>query len=382
MPTGAMAGHPAWKDQLIIIMICIRIAGAINFRSGHLTRDLFMRASTAFRAAAAFGLSLAVAAPALAKDVNVYNGRHYGSDQQLWDGFTAKTGIKVNVVSGNSDEIIQRLAQEGDNSPADLLITVDAGRLALAADKNLFQSVETETLKRNVPAHLRAPDGSWYGLSVRARVAIIDPAKVKPEQVNTYAKLADPGLKGQLLIRSGTNIYNLGLLGAVIEAQGAEQAESWAKGIVANMARPSQGGDTDQIKAVGAGIGGVAVSNTYYLGRLIGSGSDEEKAMASKLKVVFPDLAGRGTHVNISGAGVTRVAKNKDNAVKLLEYLSSPEAQRYFADINYEYPVHPEVKPHAVLEAFGPFKQDGLNAAAYAKRSAEASRIMDRAGWK
>jgi iron(III) transport system substrate-binding protein len=317
-----------------------------------------------------------------AQEVNIYNARHYGTDQQLWDAFTKKTGIAVNVVEANHDELIQRLVAEGENSPADIFITVDAGRLALAAEKDLFVSIKTPVLDADVPAHLRHPDGLWYGLAMRARVLVYDKERLNSTELSTYEALADPKFAGKIVVRSSTSVYNLSLMGSIIAADGAEKAEAWAKGLVANMARPPEGGDTDQLKAVAAGVGDIAISNTYYLARLLASDKPAERAIGEKLGVFFPNQGDRGTHVNISGAGVLKSAPNKDNAVKLLEFLVSPEAQRYFADISFEYPVNPAVKPHPVLAAFGEFKQDTLNAATFAANSLEASKIMDRAGWK
>ncbi len=319
---------------------------------------------------------------AAAQEVNVYTARHYGTDQQLWDGFTKETGIKVNVVEGNHDELIQRMESEGANSPADIFITVDAGRLAFAADKDLFAPVKSEVLEKDVPAYLRHPDGLWYGLAVRARVLVYDKERVDPADLSTYEALADPKFKGKIVVRSSTNVYNLSLMGSIIAADGPEKAEEWARGLVANMARPPEGGDTDQLKAVAAGVGDIAISNTYYFARLVASDKPEEKAIADKLAVFFPNQGDRGTHVNVSGAGVIKSAPNKENAVKFLEYLVSPEAQRYFADVSFEYPVNPAVKAHPVLAGFGDFKHDSLNAATYAANSAEAAKIMDRAGWK
>lgn len=332
--------------------------------------------------AMAVGLTFATVVSAGAQEVNIYNARHYGTDQQLWDAFAKETGIAVNVVEANHDELIQRLEAEGANSPADIFITVDAGRLALAAEKDLFAPVKSPTLEAAVPAHLRHPDGLWYGMAMRARVLVYDKERVNPADLSTYEALSDPKFAGKIVVRSSTNVYNLSLMGSLIAADGAEKAEAWAKGLVANFARPPEGGDTDQLKAVAAGVGDIAISNTYYLARLLASEKPEERAIGEKLAVFFPNQGDRGTHVNISGAGVLKSAPNKDNAVKLLEFLAAPEAQRYFADISLEYPVNPEVKPHPVLANFGEFKQDTLNAATYAANSVEASKIMDRAGWK
>jgi iron(III) transport system substrate-binding protein len=333
-------------------------------------------------AAAAIGLTFAAAGGVGAQEVNIYNARHYGTDQQLWDSFTKETGIAVNVVEANHDELIQRLVAEDENSPADIFITVDAGRLALAAEKDLFAPIKSEILETSVPAHLRHPDGLWYGLAMRARVLVYDKERINPAELSTYEALADPKFKGRIVVRSSSSVYNLSLMGSIIAADGPEKAEAWAKGLVNNMARPPEGGDTDQIEAVAAGVGDIAISNTYYFARLLASEKPEERALAEKLAIFFPNQSDRGTHVNISGAGILKAAPNRDNAIKLLEYLVSPEAQRYFADISLEYPVNPAVKPHPVLAAFGDFKQDTLNAATYAANSIVAAEIMDRAGWR
>lgn len=328
-------------------------------------------------------LLLTAATPAAAaEEVNVYNSRHYTSDAQLWEAFTRATGIRVNVISADHDQLIQRIIQEGANGPADVLITVDAGRLVLAADSNLFAPIRSPQLEETVPASLRDPQGQWFGLSYRARVLVYHKDRVQPGELSTYEALAEPAMKGRLLVRSGTNIYNIGLMGAVIAVHGGAGAEAWGRGIVANMARPPQGGDTDQIKAVAAGQGDLALTNHYYFARLVASQKPEDAAVVENLKVFFPSLADRGTHVNISGAGVIRTGKNRDNAVRLLEYLVTPEAQAYFANVAYEYPVNPAVAPNPILAAWGPFRQDAINPAVYAGNSAEAARIMDRVGWR
>ena len=336
-------------------------------------------------AAAAVALAASLMAGGAARaegEVNVYNARHYGTDDQLWNGLTEATGIKVNVVSGNHDELIQRMLTEGQNSPVDLFITVDAGRLAFAMDKGVFQPVASPVLDAAIPANLREPSGLWYGMAMRARVIMYDRSKVKPGDISTYEDLADPKWKGQILIRSSTNVYNLSLMGSLLAAHGAEKTEAWCKGLVANMARPPEGGDTDQINAVAAGVGSLAVSNTYYLARLGSSGKPAEQAVFDKIGVIFPNQNDRGTHVNVSGVGVAKYAPNKDNAVKAMEYLASPEAQRYFADVSLEYPANPEVEPHPVLAGFGSFRQDELNAATFAANSAEVAKIADRCGWR
>ena len=317
-----------------------------------------------------------------AEVVNIYNSRHYGTDQALWDGFTKATGIEVNVVDGTHEQLIQRMQAEGENSPADVFITVDAGRLAQASGLGLLQPIQSELLTARIPASLRDPDGLWFGLAKRARVLVYAKDRQDPAQLSTYEALANPEFKGKVLVRSSTNVYNLSLVGSILAADGPEATETWCEGLVANMARPPEGGDTDQLKAVAAGVGDVAISNSYYFARLLASPKPEDQEVAQKLAVFFPNQGDRGTHVNVSGAGVLKTAPHPANAVKLIEFLASPEAQRYFADVSFEYPANPEVPPHAVLAEWGEFKQDPLNPTLYAKNSAEAAMITDRCGWK
>jgi iron(III) transport system substrate-binding protein len=333
----------------------------------------------ALAAAAIFALAPSAGAQEV---VNVYNSRHYQTDQALWDGFADATGIEVNIVDGNHDELIQRMRSEGENSPADVFVTVDAGRLAQAIELGLLQPVESAALEERIPANLRDVEGRWYGLAMRARVLVHAPDRLPASDLSTYEALAEPEFKDKVLVRSSTNVYNLSLVGSILAANGPEATEAWCEGLVANMARLPEGGDTDQIKAVAAGVGDVAISNTYYLARLEASDKPEDRAVVGKVAVFFPNQDGRGTHVNVSGAGVVKTAPNKENAVKLIEYLASPEAQRYFADVSLEYPANPAVKPHPVLAEWGEFKQDQLNPSVYAENSAEAAMIMDRCGWK
>jgi iron(III) transport system substrate-binding protein len=336
-------------------------------------------------ALAGLGLMGGIAAPQTASaagEVNVYSARHYDTDLQLYETFTEQTGIKVNLIEGKEDELLERMRNEGRNSPADVLITVDAGRLWRAQEAGVLQPVRSEILESEVPEHLREEDGHWFGLAKRARVIIYAKDRVQPSELSTYEDLADPKWKGRLLIRSSSNVYNQSLTGSILAAHGEEEAEAWAKGIVANMARPPQGGDTDQIKAVAAGEGDIAVSNTYYFARLINSKDPADREIASKLAVFFPSQEGRGTHVNVSGAGVARYAPNRENAVKFLEYLVSPEAQKMFTEASYEYPVVADTVTQGTLDSWGKFKEDNLNAGVYGRNNAEALRIMDRAGWK
>jgi iron(III) transport system substrate-binding protein len=332
--------------------------------------------------AASAGLLAAPSILRAASEINLYSSRHYDTDETFYTNFTRLTGIGINRIEAKAEELIERMKAEGANSPADVFITVDAGNIERANVDGLLQPVTSDTLTKAIPAHLRHPDGSWFGFSKRARVIIVAKDRMKPEDVPTYESLADEKVKGKLLIRSSGNIYNQSLMGSIIAADGAEQAEAWARGIVANMARAPKGGDTDQIKAVAAGEGDVAVANSYYLGRLIVSDNAEDREIASKVQIVFPNQNGRGTHVNISGGGVARHAKNVEGAIKFLEYLVSDKAQMLFASGNVEYPVVEGVKLPAPLDTFGNFKEDTLDAQKYAALNAEAVQIMDRAGWK
>ncbi|ALG71766.1 iron deficiency-induced protein A [Azospirillum thiophilum] len=331
----------------------------------------------------AFAVGALTAFSVQAQEVNVYNSRHYNTDRAIYETFTKATGIKVNIIEGNHDELIQRMKSEGASSPADLLITVDASRLAAAAKEGLLAPVSSPALEAiKVPANLRDPNGAWWGLSTRARIIVYARDRVKPEQIRNYEDLAKPEWKQRVLTRSGTHPYSLALTASMIDALGEEKTEAWVKGLVANLARPPQGGDTDQIRAVAVGEGDVAIANTYYVGKLITSAKQEDREVAAKVGVIFPNQDNRGTHVNLSGAGVVKTSKNQENARKLLEYLLSPEAQRQFADGNMEYPVNPAIQPHPELVKLGDFKHADVNAAAFAAYTPQALRIMDRAGWK
>ena len=334
--------------------------------------------------AALLGIVGAAALPSAgqASEVNVYSSRHYDVDKQLFDAFKAATGINVRVISANAEQLIERIKREGASSPADVMITVDIGNLHRARSEDLFQGVKSAELEKTIPANLRDPEGHWFGLSMRARVFVYDKTKIDPKLIRTYADLARPELKGKVLIRSSTNVYNQSLVAALIHAWGTEKTEAWARGLVANMARPPKGGDTDQIKAVAAGEGAVSVNNTYYFGRLLASDKPEDKAVVANLAVAFPDQDGKGTHVNISGIGVLKHAPNRDNAVKLIEFLASAEAQKLFAEGNFEYPVRAGVPAHPVIAAWGEFKADKVSLAEVGRNTPEALRLMDRAGWK
>lgn len=314
--------------------------------------------------------------------VNVYSSRHYDSDEALFKTFTEKTGIQINLIEGKDDELIERIKNEGQNSPADILITVDAGRLWRAEKAGLFQAVNSQTLESAVPENLRDPDDRWFGLTKRARVIVYDKSDVKPSDLSTYEKLADPQWKGRICIRSSGNIYNQSLIGSMIQTDGAEATEKWAKGIVTNLARQPEGGDTDQIKAVAAGQCDVALVNHYYWARLARSDQAEDRAIADKVGIFFPNQQNRGTHVNISGAGVIASAPHKENAIAFLEFLVSPEAQTIFAEGSLEYPVVSSIQPDDMLKGLGTFKVDSVNVASYGENNSQSVQIADRAGWK
>src|SRR5687767_41400 len=322
--------------------------------------------------------------PALAQEkvLNLYTSRHYQTDEALYANFTKLTGIKINRIEAGEDPLIERMKQEAARSPADVLMTVDAGRLWRAEQAGLFQPIRSKVLEERIPANLRHPDGLWFGFSMRARPIFYAKGRVDPAMLQGYESLADPRHRGKVCIRSSSNVYNLSLMSAMIAAHGPDKAESWARGVVGNMARAPKGGDTDQLKAVAAGECDIAVANTYYYVRLLKSSKPDEKAAAEKIGVVFPNQKDRGTHVNISGAGVAKHAPNKDAAIKFLEYLASPEAQAYFADGNNEYPVVGAIAGNKELAALGDFRKDALNVSLFGRNQGAAQQGYDRAGWK
>ncbi len=321
--------------------------------------------------------------PGIAEDVvNVYSARHYDTDDELIKRFTDETGIKVNLIEGKSDTLLARIKQEGDLSPADVFITVDAGRLRMAEEQGIFQPTSSAVLEARLPESVRHPEGLWFGLTKRARVIVAAKDRVPADLTLDYEDLADPEWKGRVLIRSSSNIYNQSLVASLIEANGESGAEEWCRAIVSNMARAPQGGDTDQIRAVAAGEGDVAVVNHYYLARLIGSQKQADNDVASKVRVIFPNQDGRGTHVNVCGGGVVKTAPNRENAVRFLEFLASDAAQTKFAEGNYEYPSVVDIPTSKVLVGFGPYKTDSLNASKLGANNKKAVRTMDRAGWR
>lgn len=324
----------------------------------------------------------AVAAPA--RVVNLYSARHYDTDDAMYDEFTTRTGIRVNLVEGDADQLIERIRAEGRNSPADVLLTVDAGRLWRAQDAGLFQKVTSSVLEARVPARYRDPDGYWFGFSIRARVLAYARDRVRPGDLTTYEALADPRWRGRVLVRSSSHVYNQSLVGALIAAHGEAATEQWARGLVANFARPPQGGDTDQLKALAAGVGDVAIVNHYYYARLLNSSRPDEREIAHKVALFYPNQGPgqRGTHVNISGAGVIATAPHRDAAVAFLEYLASDQAQRLFARGAFEYPAVAGVPRDPTLLGLRAFTADTLNARVYGANTARALQLMLRAGWR
>ena len=333
----------------------------------------------------AFGSGLMIARRAWAQGgtLNLYSARHYNTDEALYGNFADLTGIKINRIDAEPDPLVQRLRSEGDKSPCDVFITVDAGRIERAREMGLLQPVKSAVLDKAIPAHLRDPDNGWFGFSKRARVIVYNKEKVAAANApKNYEDLADPKWKGKVLIRSSGHIYNQSLVGSILAADGPAKTEEWAKGVAANLARPPRGGDTDQIRAAAAGEGELAVTNTYYYANLMKSKKPEDMEVISKTTLVFPNQGDRGTHINLSAGGVAKHSPNKEAAIKFLEYLVSAPAQKYFAEGNNEYPVVAGVALSEQLKTLGTFKEDQLNARVFAQNNAEALKIMDRAGWK
>lgn len=317
-----------------------------------------------------------------AEEVNLYSARKEALIKPLLDRFTEQTGVKVNLVTGKADALLKRLQSEGKNTPADIFLTVDAGRLHRAQQAGLFQPTVSKTLEDTIPSQYRDRNGEWYGLSLRARTIFYVKDRVNPSEITSYEDLADPRWKGRICIRSSGNIYNQSLVASMIEANGEAATEAWAKGLVTNMARKPKGGDRDQVKAAVAGVCDITVVNTYYMGKMLHAKKDKERKAGEMMSVLWPNQDGRGVHVNVSGAGILKNAKNKANATRLLEFLSSEESQKWYAEVNYEYPVRAGVELSETLQNWGPPKMDTLNLNKLGENNAAAVRLMDRAGWR
>ncbi len=320
--------------------------------------------------------------PMASAEVNIYSARQENLIKPILDRFTEQTGIEVNLITAGADELTQRLELEGRNSPADLLLTVDVGRLHRAREAGLLQPVESDELQRQVPEQYRDPEGYWYAMSLRSRIIVYHPDRVDPANLSSYEALADEQWDDRICIRSSSNIYNQSLVASLISHNGVEQTEAWAEALVDNMAREPQGGDRDQISAVYAGQCDLAVVNSYYLAGMLNSPVAEQREIAESVEVFWPNQAGRGAHINISGAGLSRYAPNREDAVRLMEFLVSEEAQTWYAEANNEYPIREDIPVSDTLAAWGEFKADDLQLEELGIHNAEAVRLMDRAGWR
>ncbi|MDY3205849.1 MAG: Fe(3+) ABC transporter substrate-binding protein [Arcobacter sp.] len=329
-------------------------------------------------------LSVVVLASSLfaANEVNVYSQRHYESDKILFKEFEEKTGIKVNVVTAKAEELVSKLAIEGANTPADVLITADIGNLYDAKVRKLLQPIKSKTLEENIPSNLRDPDNNWFALTKRARVFVYNPKTVNPADLSDYLSLADPKFKNKVITRSSTSAYNKSLLASIVANNGEEKALAFAKGLVSNLPYSPKGGDRDQIRAVAAGDADIAIVNTYYLGVMLNSEDKKDSEIAKSLKIFFPAQNTTGTHMNISGGGVTNFASNKENAIKLLEFLSSVKAQEIFAEANQEFPANPNAKSSETVSSWGKFKEDTISLNEVGKYTRKAVEIATEADWK
>ena len=314
-------------------------------------------------------------------EVNVYSARKEALIKPLLKKFTKQTGIKVNLITGKADALIKRMEVEDMNSPADVLITVDAARLYRAKEKKLFQQIESDYLNERIPEAYRDPDGYWYGLSLRSRVIVYAKDRVNPDQLSTYQDLASKKWHKKLCVRSSSNIYNQSLVASVLHHSGQEATEKWAEGLVNNFARAPKGGDRDQIKAVSAGLCDIALVNTYYVGGMIDSKLVVDQETVDKVSIFWPNQNTTGAHVNLSGIGLTRSSKNTSQAIELIEFLLNDESQSWYAEVNYEYPVVPGVEHSDLLKQWGDFKADTMNMEILGQNNKDAVIIMDKAGW-
>ncbi len=323
---------------------------------------------------------------AFAKEVNLYTSRHYDSDDALYQKFTDKTGIKVNVISGKGKALMERLASEGTSSPADVFITVDAGNLWKVQKDGMFQSINSSMVDNIVPANLRGPNNEWVGIAKRSRVMYYNPVTVSSDEMEglSYEDLSDPKWKGRVAIRSSGNMYNQSLVSSLIANHGVDATEAWAKDFVGNLARKPEGNDRAQIMAVANGEADIAVANSYYIGLMLsGKKGEEQQSAATKVELHFPGQNGRGAHINVSGAGLLKNAPNKGNAVKFIEFLLTDEAQSHIVNNTYEFPMREGVAPSDLIAQFGSgFKEDQTAVASYGEFNPEAVKLMDRAGWQ
>ncbi len=315
------------------------------------------------------------------QSLTIYTERHYDTDQLLYDQFTEETGIEINLVRDEADKLITRLENEGADTEADLLIIADAGRLGRAKDLDLLQPVESTTLNENVPENYQDPENYWYALTMRARVIVYHPDRVSENELSTYEDLTNPKWEGRIVTRSSSNIYNQSLMSSFIELWGEDDALDFAEGLVANFARSPQGNDRDQAKAVVAGEADLAIMNTYYIGRMLYSSDPLEVEVAETIRVFFPNQETTGTHVNVSGIGVVKHTEKTDLATKLIEYLTSVDAQSSYANANYEYPINPLVDPHELLASWGTFNKQNITLDTLSEHATLAAMLMNQAGW-
>ena len=328
-------------------------------------------------------LAIIVFTTSLASEVNIYSARKENLIKPLLDKFSAETGIKTNLITAGADKLLTRMINEGQNTPADVFITVDAGRLHRAKQADMLQVIESSLIDQTVPQHLRDVDKFWVGLSQRARVIFYAKDRVKPGDLSTYEDLADSKWRKRICIRGSGNIYNQSLVASMIVANGKPVTEKWVEGLVNNFARPPKGGDRDQIKAAAAGQCDIAIANTYYYGNMLSNTKDAAQfEAANKMAIFWPNQSDRGAHVNVSGAGISRYSKNKQEAIRLLEFLVSEEAQSWYASVNHEYPVSRNAALSELVASWGTFESDLLNLSRLGEQNAEAVKIMDRAGWK
>ena len=317
-------------------------------------------------------------------EVNLYSQRHYAVDQKQYENFEKLTGIKVNVVKANADELIERLKNEGDNSPADLFITVDAGKLFRAKDLDLLQKINSEMIEKNVDDVFMDKDGYWTPITYRARIIVYSNERVKKEELSTYEDLGDEKWKNRILVRSSSNAYNQALMSSIVANKGVERAKKWSYDLVKNFARDPKGSDRDQVKAIAAGQGDLAIVNSYYIGLLLSSKNEEELNAGNSVSVFFPNQGEdqSGSHINISGIGLAKNSPNKSNAIKLMEYLTSEEAQKVYVNTSYEYPVNSKVEPSDIVKKWGEFRPDSLDLNLLGKYRNEAILVFDKTGWK
>lgn len=317
-------------------------------------------------------------------EVNLYSQRHYAVDELQYKNFTKLTGIKVNVVKANADELIERLKNEGENSPADLFITVDAGKLQKAAEFELLQKVNNKIINNNVSNDLKDKNSFWVPITYRARIVVYSNDRVQKSELSTYEDLANVKWKNRILVRSSSNAYNQALMSSLVANLGNDMTSNWSEGIVKNFARDPKGNDRDQVKAIAAGQGDLAIVNSYYIGLLLSSKNEEEINAGKSVSVFFPNQGKneRGSHINVSGIGLTKNSPNKENAIRLMEYLTSIDAQNTYVNNSYEYPANPLVKPSKIVQDWGTFKIDTLDLNMLGKFRQEAIRIFDKTGWK